>query len=183
MNRCDAELCPNWTGQGCICEVLDLPAPGQQPTQGVRVPSSVHEPTAVAYLSGDTPPAKPRRSRRSAKQAGTAFETLIARYLAQHVDDRIERRAKTGAKDRGDLSGVRAILDARVVVETKDYGGRLKPAEWTTEVELERGNDDAAAGVVVAKRRGTTDPGDQWVLMTVRDLVVLLAGHRPEDER
>ena len=21
---CDAELCPNWTGQGCICDVLGL---------------------------------------------------------------------------------------------------------------------------------------------------------------
>jgi hypothetical protein len=25
MSGCDAELCANWTGQGCICEVLDLP--------------------------------------------------------------------------------------------------------------------------------------------------------------
>ena len=25
--RCEAELCPNWTGQGCICEVLDLDRP------------------------------------------------------------------------------------------------------------------------------------------------------------
>jgi hypothetical protein len=23
-DRCRAELCPNWTGHGCICEVLDL---------------------------------------------------------------------------------------------------------------------------------------------------------------
>lgn len=23
--QCGQELCPNWTGQGCICEVLDLP--------------------------------------------------------------------------------------------------------------------------------------------------------------
>ena len=22
MSACDAELCPNWTGQGCICAVL-----------------------------------------------------------------------------------------------------------------------------------------------------------------
>lgn len=24
MTRCAAELCVNWTGQGCICSVLDL---------------------------------------------------------------------------------------------------------------------------------------------------------------
>lgn len=23
-SRCDAEMCPNWTGHGCICEVMDL---------------------------------------------------------------------------------------------------------------------------------------------------------------
>ena len=33
------------------------------------------------------------RSRTSAKQAGTKFETLVAGYLNAHVDDRIERRA------------------------------------------------------------------------------------------
>lgn len=22
---CEAELCPNWTGFGCVCEVLGLP--------------------------------------------------------------------------------------------------------------------------------------------------------------
>ena len=34
----------------------------------------------------------------------------------------------------------------------------------------------AAVGVVVAKRRGTTAPGAQYVLMTVDDLVTLLGG-------
>lgn len=24
MNRCGAELCPNWTGDGCICVILGL---------------------------------------------------------------------------------------------------------------------------------------------------------------
>lgn len=121
------------------------------------------------------------RSRASAKQAGTRFETSIATYLATHVDDRIERRAKTGAKDRGDLSGVRAPGGGRIVVEAKDYGGRLLPGPWIGEAETERGNDDALAGVVVAKRRGVTDPGAQFVLMTVRDFTALLTGRRPEE--
>jgi hypothetical protein len=33
--------------------------------------------------------------------------------------------------------------------------------------------------VVVVKRRATADPGDQVVLMTMRDLVALLTGVRP----
>lgn len=118
------------------------------------------------------------RSRASAKSAGTARETQVATYLAAHVDDRIERRAKNGANDRGDISGLR-VLGNRVVIEVKDYGGKLLPGQWLNEAETERGNDDAIAGLVVAKRRGTTDPGDQYVLTTLRDLVALITGERP----
>lgn len=119
------------------------------------------------------------RARTSAKAAGSSFETLIAGYLAEKVDDRIERRAKNGAKDRGDLASVRTRHNERLVVECKEYGGRILAPEWTKEAEVERQNDEALAGVVVAKRRGTRNPGQQWVLMTVDDLVGLLTGVRP----
>ncbi|MGW5316737.1 hypothetical protein [Nocardia thailandica] len=122
------------------------------------------------------------RSRASAKAAGTRHESAVAAYLAYTVDDRIERRAKTGAHDRGDIAGVRAIGGGRVVIECKDYGGQLKAGPWLGEAETERGHDDAVAGLVIAKRRGVTDPGAQIVLMTVRDLVALLTGHRPEEK-
>ena len=36
----------------------------------------------------------------------------------------------------------------------------------------------AVAGIVVAKRRGTTAPGEQWVVMTLADLVSILTGSR-----
>lgn len=118
------------------------------------------------------------RNRASAKSAGTAHETSIAAYLAEHVDDRIERRARNGAKDRGDISGLR-VLGNRVVLELKNYGGRILPGPWVAEAELEAGNDDAIAGIVIAKRRGTTKPGEQWVLMTVDSLIALTTGERP----
>lgn len=121
------------------------------------------------------------RSRRSAKQAGTAFETSITQYLNTHVDDRIERRRQTGANDRGDIAGLRH-MGGRIVVECKNYGGRLHAAEWAAEAEIERGNDDALAGVVVAKRRGTTNPADQWVLMTLADYTAHLTGTRQHQE-
>lgn len=118
------------------------------------------------------------RSRASAKAAGARFERSIADHLAAHVDDRIDRRVKTGAKDRGDIAGVRHMGE-RVVMELKDYGGRYLVGPWLGEAELERGNDDAAVGMVVAKRRGTTAPGEQVVFMTVDDLIGLLTGSRP----
>lgn len=122
------------------------------------------------------------RSRASAKGAGSKFERMVADYLAEHVDDRIDRRVKTGAKDRGDIGGMRH-MGSRLVAECKEYGGRLMPAAWVKEAEVERGNDDALAGLVIAKRQGTQQPGDQWVLMTLDNLVALLTGSREHLEQ
>jgi hypothetical protein len=118
------------------------------------------------------------RSRASAKAAGTRFETSIVSYLATHYDDIIERRRQSGAKDRGDISGFR-FAGRRICVEVKDYGGRHHVGPWLNEVDIEKGNDDADVGLVIAKRRGTTDPGDQIVFLTLHDLTVLLTGNRP----
>ncbi|MFA5712009.1 hypothetical protein [Mycolicibacterium sp.] len=117
------------------------------------------------------------RSRASAKKAGTAFETSIARYLAQALDDdRIERRARTGGKDRGDIAGAR-VHGQRLVIECKNTC-RVALPEWTNEAHTEAGNDDALVGVVVHKRTGVTSPGRQWVSMTVDDLLALMTGQR-----
>ncbi len=120
---------------------------------------------------------KTARSRASAKKAGASFERLIADHLAAVIDDRIDRRVKTGSQDRGDIGGLRH-MGGRVVIEAKDYGGRLMPGPWIGEAETERGNDDALCGLVIAKRRGTTKPGQQFVLMTVDELTALLLGSR-----
>lgn len=122
------------------------------------------------------------RSRASAKAAGTRFERVIADALAKHVDDRIDRRPKTGSKDRGDIGGVRFIHPSRLksfrlVIECKDVA-RTDLSGWVNEAEIERGNDDALAGFVVHKRRGHGDPLDQYVTCTLRDLIALLTGER-----
>ena len=122
------------------------------------------------------------RNRNSAKAAGTRFETLVTRYLRATLDDdRIERRRMSGANDRGDISGLRH-MGGRIVIECKDYGGQLKPGPWVEEAHIEAGNDSALLGIVVAKRRATTDPGSQFVLMTLNDLVALLTGERPDSD-
>lgn len=109
---------------------------------------------------------------------GAAFERLIADCLAEHVDDRIDRRVKTGGRDKGDIGGLRH-MGGRVVVETKSYGGRYLVSPWLDEADIERGNDDAIAGAVIIKRRLSSDPLDQVVVMTTRDLIALLTGERP----
>ena len=120
----------------------------------------------------------PTRTNRSARAAGTRHETSIATYLAQQLqDDRIERRSLNGRNDRGDVAGVRA-WGQRVVIECKSQA-RHSLAEWLDEAEVERGNDDALVGIIVFKRRGTTDPNEQYVLMSGASLIALLTGERP----
>ena len=116
------------------------------------------------------------RSRASARTAGTRFERLVADYLADAVDDRIDRRPRTGVQDRGDISGVR-LAGRRLVLECKDVARTALP-QWTEEARQEAVNDGALAGLVVHKRRGRGGPADQWVTMTLADLAAILNATR-----
>ena len=120
------------------------------------------------------------RTRASAKKAGTTFERTIADYLAAHVDDRIDRRVKNGTKDRGDIAGLRH-MGHRIVIECKNTA-KTALAGWATEAETERGNDDALAGLTIHKRIGKARPQDQWVTLTLGELVALLTGTRDHYE-
>lgn len=120
------------------------------------------------------------RTRSSAKQAGSRFERQIADTLAHYVDDRIDRRVKTGSKDRGDITGLRHMGN-RIVVECKNVT-RLQLSDWLQQAEIERGNDDATVGLVIHKRHGKADPLDQHVTMTLRDFIALLTAERPEQD-
>jgi hypothetical protein len=117
------------------------------------------------------------RSRTSAKQAGTKFESLIVGHLQQHVDDRIERRRLSGSKDRGDVSGVR-VRGARVVIECKNTA-RVDLGTWANEAEVARGHDDALLALIAHKRHGRGAAGEQWITCTVDDLIALITGVRP----
>jgi hypothetical protein len=117
------------------------------------------------------------RSNASAKKAGARFEREVADYLSEHVDDRIDRRVKTGANDKGDIAGVR-VHGERMVIECKDTA-RINLGTWAKEAEVERVNDKALVTAVVHKRHGKGDAAEQWVTLTLRDLVALITGTRP----
>lgn len=121
-----------------------------------------------------------KRNRTSAKKAGATFERHIADHLAANVDDRIDRKVRTGAKDTGDIAGIRHH-GHRVAIECKNTS---KPslAQWIREAHIQAGNDDAAVGIIIHKRHGRGAPGDQWATMTVDDLIFLLTG-TPQESR
>lgn len=113
------------------------------------------------------------RSRATARKAGASFERLIADALAWVLqDDRIDRRPKSGAKDKGDIGGLRSPFGERIVVECKDVF-KMDLGGWVGEAVKEAGNDDAPIAVVIHKRRGHGDPLEQYVTMRVRDFVKL----------
>ena len=145
-----------------------------------QIPMLISDGTGGLEAMPTTPDAyesrKSSRSRASAKKAGSSFERSTADYLAAVVDDRIDRRVKNGAKDRGDIGGVR-IHGQRIVLECKN-AAKTSLGPWATEAETERGNDDALAGVIVHKRHGKGQPADQWVTMTLADFAALLTGNR-----
>ena len=114
------------------------------------------------------------RNRRSARQAGTKFERDIADHLADKVDDRIDRRVKGGAKDKGDIGGLRH-LGQKVAIECKNTS-RINLGTWMNEAHVAMGNDDAGVALILHKRHGKGQPGDQWVTMTVDDLIALITG-------
>lgn len=114
------------------------------------------------------------------RDKGTRFESAIAHFLQEKGFTYAERRALSGVKDRGDITGIPGV-----VVEAKSVA-RLDLSGWLDEAEEERDNARADIGVVWIKRRGHSSPGRAYVLMTGDDLVWLLrsAGYgepHPED--
>lgn len=116
------------------------------------------------------------RSRAAAKAAGSWLEITMTAYLQRVVDERIFRQTKTGRNDLADIGGVR-IHGQKLAVECKNEA-RAHIPQWLREAETERGNLDALAGVVIAKRAGSMKPEDQLVIMTAGEFVSILTGSR-----
>lgn len=108
---------------------------------------------------------------------GASFERQVADYWRDNWDDRIDRRVKTGAKDKGDIANLR-VIDHRLVVECKNERA-TNLAGWVKEAQAEAENDGALVGFVVAKRKGHGKPEDQYVIMTQGDLLKLLEAVTP----
>lgn len=109
---------------------------------------------------------------------GASFERQVADFWRDNYDDRIDRRVKTGAKDKGDIANLRVShhcldLPNRLVVEVKNERA-TNLAGWVKEAQAEAENDGALVGFVVAKRKGHGKPEDQYVIMTQGDLLKLL---------
>lgn len=106
---------------------------------------------------------------------GTAFETQIAAYMSDWLGVEVERRARNGKHDRGDLSGLKTIDGKRIVTELKNVA-RLNLSGWVDEAEQEAKNDSAPIAVTIHKRkgRGVKQLGDTYVTMTLDNFLEML---------
>jgi hypothetical protein len=67
----------------------------------------------------------------------------------------------TGSNDRGDIAGIPGV-----VIEVKNHA-RMELSQWLSELEVEIGNDNANTGVVIHKKKGTTNVGEWYATMPV----------------
>lgn len=106
------------------------------------------------------------------KNKGTAWESKIKDFL-NGMGFRTERRALTGAQDRGDIAGIMGV-----VIEAKDCQ-RVELAGWLAEAHKEAMAESLALrvptlGVVWFKRRGKSQAADGYVVMDGIDFATLL---------
>jgi hypothetical protein len=102
------------------------------------------------------------------KTKGTAAESAVVNYLRSRGYPHVERRALSGALDKGDIAGI-----AGVVIECKD----TKADSWgshLTEAVKEQGNAGARVGLLVRKRARKSNPAEWYAVCTLEQMVTLL---------
>ena len=102
------------------------------------------------------------------KRKGSAWELAIAKYLVEAGWKFAERRLAGSTLDKGDIYGIIGC-----VIEAKNEK-RIDLAGYLKELETEIANAKAATGVVMLKKRGTTDVGEAYAVMPIRRWVELM---------
>lgn len=100
---------------------------------------------------------------------GTAFESMLVAFL-RRLWPGAERRALSGAKDRGDVAGTPGVCwEAKSAV-------RLDIPGWLRETEAERVNSGSDLGVLVIKLKGYGEKsvGELPAILPLKDLLRLL---------
>lgn len=115
------------------------------------------------------------------KAKGTRFETACALYLSEQLECDVERRALHGAKDMGDLFGIKAHGSSGIA-ECKNYKAITDSelSRWKEQTVVERGNADADFALLLVHKPATngSDPqaktfGNNLCYVQLRDLAVI----------
>lgn len=105
----------------------------------------------------------------SAKAKGRRAENLFVDYLRRHGVPHAERRARTGAKDQGDITGWPGVC-----VEIKATQ-KITIPQWLRELDAEMVHAHAATGFVAYKPTGVVDPDGWYCILRPAVLLELMA--------
>lgn len=99
------------------------------------------------------------------KAKGSAFERLIADYLAQAIP--CERIPPGATLDRGDL------WTPQAAIQCKNHR-TLSLGAWLDATAQQQHHAAKPYGFLVVKRKGTTDPAKQFVICSLEQLRSIL---------
>tara|TARA_B100000287_G_scaffold165924_1_gene156498 strand:+ start:9114 stop:9443 length:330 start_codon:yes stop_codon:yes gene_type:complete len=103
------------------------------------------------------------------KAKGTRFETDVVNFINEKKPYNVERRALSGANDKGDIIGVPDFaLECKNV---KDWSKQL--GAFVQEAEIEAGNAGVPFGAVVIKKRNS-NTSRSYVVMSLEKFVELM---------
>ncbi len=102
------------------------------------------------------------------KRKGSAWELAIAKYLVEQGWQFAERRIAGSTIDKGDIYGIIGC-----VIEAKNEK-RIDLSGYLKELDTEMKNAKAATGVVMIKKKGTTDVGEAYAAMPIKEWVKLM---------
>lgn len=104
------------------------------------------------------------------KQKGTAWESACVAYLRECGFTVAERRAQSGALDKGDIAGIFSTVIECKAEKSMNLGG------WLKEAEAEARNANAEVAVVFAKRRQASTAAG-YAICTIETFTRLLDGY------
>ena len=106
-----------------------------------------------------------RRRGNPQKAKGSAFERLVRDYLAESIP--CERIPAGATEDRGDLWTPAAC------VQCKNHRS-LSLGAWLQQTRQQQRNAGKPLHALIVKAKGTTNPADQFVVMTLEQFRTLL---------
>lgn len=105
----------------------------------------------------------------AAKAKGSAFERAVTEYLRAR-GKRAQRIPAGAADDQADIFVFDPTWPA---IQVKNHA-KFDLAGWVRDAEQQAENAGRTAGIVWAKKRGTTDPGKCYVIMSGEAFMTLM---------
>lgn len=102
------------------------------------------------------------------KAKGSSFERLICSYLAEAID--CERIPAGATLDRGDL------WTPSAAIQCKNHRS-LSLGAWLDQTRQQQANAAKALHFLIVKRKGVTDPAEQFAICSTHQLRTLLTQH------